>query len=204
MTTARKHKNAPFGIDTPHDSPRPVGSNCLPPRTAAIQRSLALPGKVDWAHFSHANTGRERAPLMAFMMMLAYSRQIYLRFFLETRMENFLRGQIGTFNAWGGVPGALRGDRSYTGRPKRITLALHFQQAILSFATHYHFEPRLVAVGPSDETMLMESAARYIHETFFLTCSYTNLDDLNAQAAECCRTVAPDRPFPAGSVTSGT
>lgn len=62
MTTARKHMNAPSGTDTPHDSPCPVRSHCLPPRTAAIQRPPALLGKiglVDWAHFGHVNTGRE-------------------------------------------------------------------------------------------------------------------------------------------------
>ncbi|MCB4342332.1 hypothetical protein LA345_00075 [Burkholderia vietnamiensis] len=54
MTTARKHTNAPAATDTPHDSPRWVNLHCLQPRAAAIQRQLALPGKlspVDWAYF---------------------------------------------------------------------------------------------------------------------------------------------------------
>lgn len=62
MTTARKHTNAPSGTDTPHDSPRPVSSHCLPPRTAAVRRPLALPNKlgpVDWAYFWQVNTDRE-------------------------------------------------------------------------------------------------------------------------------------------------
>jgi len=29
---------------------------------------------------------------MAFVMVLSYSRQIFLRFFADARMENFLRG----------------------------------------------------------------------------------------------------------------
>ena len=32
--------------------------------------------------------GRARRPLMAFVVVLSYSRQIFLRFFLDARMEN--------------------------------------------------------------------------------------------------------------------
>jgi hypothetical protein len=38
---------------------------------------------------------------------LSYSRAIYLRFFLNARMENFLRGHVGAFTTWRGVPRIL-------------------------------------------------------------------------------------------------
>ena len=41
--------------------------------------------------------------LMAFVMVLSYSRQIFLHFFLDARMENFLRGHVAAFQAFGGV-----------------------------------------------------------------------------------------------------
>jgi len=44
---------------------------------------------------------------MAFVMVLSYSRQIFLRFFLDARMENFLRGHAAAFEAWQGVPRVL-------------------------------------------------------------------------------------------------
>jgi transposase len=47
---------------------------------------------------------------MAFVMVLSYSRQIFLRFFLDARMENFLRGHLATFAAWQGVPRVLLPD----------------------------------------------------------------------------------------------
>src|SRR6202521_718542 len=64
--------------------PRPAGEAYLRLRT--------LPGEqaqVDWAHFGKLIIGRARRPLMAFVMVLSYSRQIFLRFFLNARMENF-------------------------------------------------------------------------------------------------------------------
>jgi transposase len=80
---------------------------CHRPRSAAeaYLRLHSLPGEqaqVDWGHFGHFVIGRARRPLMAFVMVLSYSRQIFLRFFLDARMENFLRGHVEAFTAWNG------------------------------------------------------------------------------------------------------
>lgn len=72
------------------------------PKAEAYLRLRTLPGEqaqVDWAHFGHVVIGRARRPLMAFVMVLSWSRQIYPRFFLDARMENFLRGHAGAFAA---------------------------------------------------------------------------------------------------------
>lgn len=52
----------------------------------AFLRLRTLPGEqaqVDWGHFGYVEIGRARRPLMAFVMVLSYSRDIYLRFFLS-------------------------------------------------------------------------------------------------------------------------
>jgi transposase len=62
------------------------------PKAEAYLRLRCLPGEqaqVDWGHFGHLEIGRARRPLMAFVMVLSYSRQIFLRFFLDARMEKF-------------------------------------------------------------------------------------------------------------------
>ena len=83
------------------------------PKAEAYLRLRTLPGEqaqVDGGHFGHLTIGRARRPLMAFVMVLSYSRQIFLRFFLDARMENFLRGHAGAFAAWNGVPRVLLYD----------------------------------------------------------------------------------------------
>ena len=80
---------------------------CHRPRrpAEAYLRLRTLPGEqaqVDWGHFGHLTIGRARRPLMAFVMVLSYSRQIFLRFFLDARLESFLRGHVGAFTAWQG------------------------------------------------------------------------------------------------------
>ena len=67
-------------------------------------------GQTDWGHFGHLEIGRARRPLMAFVMVLSWSRQIFLRFFLDARMENFLRGHTAAFAAWAGLPRVLLYD----------------------------------------------------------------------------------------------
>ena len=77
---------------------------------------------MDWGHFGHLQIGRARRPLMAFVMVLSHSRQIFLRFYLDARMENFLRGHVGAFTAWNGVPRVLLYDNSEkrrAGTPRR-------------------------------------------------------------------------------------
>src|SRR5664279_1877981 len=38
-------------------------------------------GQIDWGHFGHLQIGRARRPLMAFVGVLSWSRQIFVRFF---------------------------------------------------------------------------------------------------------------------------
>ena len=48
------------------------------PKAEAYLRLRTLPGEegqVDWGHFRHLEIGRARRPLMAFVMVLSYSRQ---------------------------------------------------------------------------------------------------------------------------------
>lgn len=73
----------------------------------AYLRLRTMPGEqaqVDWGHFGHLTIGGAKRPLMAFVIVLSYSRKIYLRFFLDAKTENFLRGHVEAFRAWQGVP----------------------------------------------------------------------------------------------------
>jgi transposase len=60
--------------------------------------------QVDWAHFGHVMVGRAKRALSCFVMTLSYSRALYLEFFFDQTMENFLRGHVHAFEAWAGQP----------------------------------------------------------------------------------------------------
>jgi transposase len=40
---------------------------------------------------------------MGFVMVLSWSRMIYVHFFSQRTQGEFLRGHVGAFNAWGGL-----------------------------------------------------------------------------------------------------
>jgi transposase len=169
------------------------------PTVEAYLRLVSLPGEqgqVDWGHFGHLQIGRARRPLMAFVMVLSHSRQIFLRFFLDARMENFLRGHAGAFAAWDGSPRVLLYDNLKSAVLERRGDAIRFHPTLLGFAGHYRFEPRPVAIARGNEKGRVERAIRYVREAFFAARTFVDLDDLNAQAEVWCLGLAADRRCP--------
>jgi transposase len=169
--------------------PRPVAEAYLRLRTLPGEQ-----GQCDWAHFDHLQIGRARRPLMAFVMVLSWSRQIYLRFFLDARMDSFLAGHAGAWAAWSGLPRIVLYDNLKSAVLERQGDAIRFNPTLLAFAAHYRYEPRPVAVYRGNEKGRVERAIRFVRENFFAARKFVDLDDLNAQAALWCAGPAADRP----------
>ena len=74
--------------------------------------------------------------------------------------------------------------------------AIRFNPVLLAFAGHYRYEPRPVAVARGNEKGRVERAIRYVRDSFFAARTYTDLDDLNAQARLWCEGAASDRRWP--------
>ena len=99
------------------------------PAAEAYLRLRTLPGEqaqVDWGHFGHIEIGKAKRPLMAFVMVLSYSRKIFLRFYLNAQIANFLRGHVAAFDAFGGVPKVLLYDNLKSAVQQRVGDAIQF------------------------------------------------------------------------------
>jgi transposase len=170
------------------------------PKAEAYLRLATLPGEqgqVDWGHFGKHTIGRAARPLMAFVMVLSYSRQIFLRFCLNASLENFLRGHIAAFATWNGLPRVLLYDNLKSAVLERQGEAIRFHPTLLEFAAHYRFEARPVAVARGNEKGRVERAIRYVRDSFFAARSFVDLADLNEQADAWCHGIAADRRCPA-------
>ena len=88
---------------------------------------------------------------MAFVMVLSYSRRIFLRFFFNARMDSFLRGHVQAFSAWGGCPRVLLYDNLKSAVLERAGDAIRFNPELLKFAAHHAFEPRPVGIRRGNE-----------------------------------------------------
>jgi transposase len=177
--------------------PRPAAEAYLRLRTLPAEQA-----QVDWGHFGHLQIGRARRSLMAFVMVLSHSRMVFLRFFLDARMDSFLRGHSLAFIAFGGVPRVLLYDNLKSAVLERVGDAIRFNPALLALAGHYRFEPRPVAPARGNEKGRVERAIRYVRNSFFAGREFTGLDDLNAQAATWCLGTAADRRWREDSATS--
>ena len=177
--------------------PRPAAEAYLRLRTLPAEQA-----QVDWGHFGHLQIGRARRPLMAFVMVLSHSRMVFLRFFLDARMDSFLSGHVLAFAAFGGVPRVLLYDNLKSAVLERVGDAIRFNPQLLSLAGHYRFEPRPVAPARGNEKGRVERAIRYIRDSFFAARSFTDVDDLNAQAQVWCLGTAADRRWPQDTALS--
>ena len=169
------------------------------PPAEAYLRLRTLPGEqaqVDWAHFGYVDMGKARRPLMAFVMVLSYSRKIFLRFYLNQQMANFLRGHEAAFVAWNGLPRVLLYDNLKSAVLERRGDAIRFHPTLLDFSAHYRYEPRPVAVARGNEKGRVERAIRYVRDNFFAARSWKTIDELNEQATEWSDGLAADRPCP--------
>ena len=168
------------------------------PREAFLRRRtfVAEEGQVDWASFGHVTIGRARRALSAFIMTLTYSRMLFLRFFLDQSLENFLRGHVYAFAELHGVPRYLLYDNLRAAVIARHGDAVRFNLRLLELASHYHFSPRACRPARGNEKGAVERTVRYVRDSFFAARSFTTLDDLNRQALLWRDEVAAQRRWP--------
>lgn len=169
------------------------------PQPEAYLRLKTLPGEqgqCDWGHFGSLQMGKAKRPLMAFVMVLSWSRHIFLRFYLNQKMASFLRGHVDAFECWQGLPKVILYDNLKSAVLERRGDAIRFNPTILDLSAHYHFEPRPVAVARGNEKGRVERAIRYIRDNFFAGRAWQDLDDLNEQATAWCTGQSADRRCP--------
>lgn len=140
-----------------------------PPVREAFLTLAFAPGEaaqVDWGEYGTIAVGNTRRRLSFFVMVLAWSRQMYVEFTCSQTMEQFLAAHINAFNALG-VPRKVMVDnlRSAVLRHPRGEPA-QFNPRYLDFARHYGFEPVACAVAKGNEKGRVERGVGYVKGNF--------------------------------------
>ena len=124
------------------------------PKGEAYLRLSTLPGEqaqCDWAHFGKLKIGHAERRLLAFVMVLSWSRKIFLRFYFGDSTANFLRGHVEAFEHYGAVAREVLYDNLKSAVLERVGDAIHFNPDLLSLAAHYRFAPKPVGVRMANQ-----------------------------------------------------
>ena len=178
---------------------RRVVARWRPVRREAFLRLSLFPGEqaqADWAHFGEVRVGRARRRLSCFLITLSYSRALYLEFFFDQTMENFLRGHVHAFQAWSGAPRITLYDNLKSVVLERRGDAILFNPRLLELCGHYHFLARPCAVRAGNQKGRVERAVRYVRESFWAARTFNTLEECNGQALLWRDQIAHQRPWP--------
>lgn len=148
-------------------------------------------GQVDFGTFQ-LPWGRRHALLV----VLGYSRLLWLRFYPRQTMQTLTRGLESAFESFGGVPQELLFDqmRSVVISDDRLSgHSLMLNAEFLRFAAHWGFRPRACRPYRARTKGKVERPIRYLRQSFFYGRTFLNDEDLNEQSARWLEQVANAR-----------
>ena len=129
----------------------------------------------------------------ALLLVLGYSRLLWLRFFKRQDMRTLFEGLEQAFHFLGGVPAELLFDqmRSVVIADQRLDGGPLVENAeFLRFAHHWQFRARACRPYRAKTKGKVERPIRYVRENFFYGRQFLNDDDLDAQREAWLESVA--------------
>lgn len=157
-----------------------------PREKKAYLRVEVVPGEqaqVDWGSFGSMRIGDAQRPVSCFVMVLSWSRVLFLDFALDQRIETFCAMHRRAFEFFGGVPRKILYDNLKTVVLSHVGSTIQFNPTFLAFAGSYLFEPTAAPPRYPQAKGRVEGAIRYIRHAFFYGRAFASFADLRAKAA---------------------
>ena len=165
-----------------------------PRRQAAFLTLAFAPGEcaqVDWGSFGSVPVGQTHRQLSFFVMVLCYSRMMYVEFTVSQTMEHFLACHQHAFAFFGGIPHKVMVDNLKSAVLKRaLGEAPVFNPKYLDFATHSGFTITPCNVGKGNEKGRVENGVGYVKKNFLAGLAIPDFSALNPAARHWLDTVA--------------
>lgn len=123
--------------------------------------------QVDWGEYGAVNVGNTRRKLSFFVMVLCYSRLMYLEFTVSQTLEHFLNCHQNAFQYFGGGVKKIMLDNLKTAVLRRlIGEAPVFNPRYLDFSRHCGFDIVACNVGKGNEKGRVENGVGYVKKNF--------------------------------------
>jgi len=165
-----------------------------PKRTPAFLKLAFAPGEcaqVDWGSHGSIRVGEAQRRLSFFVMVLCYSRMMYLEFTVSQTMEHWLSCHQNAFAAFGSVPKRIMVDNLKSAVLKRIVGAAPvFNPKYLDFANHYGFSIAPCGVGKGNEKGRVENGVGYVKKNLLAGLELPDFHAMAPAARQWLDTVA--------------
>lgn len=157
---------------------------CRPsPQQEAYLSLEFLPGQAaqaDWGEFGDVfGIGRK---VYCFVMVLCWSRLMYLEFTLSANFESFIRCHEHALAFFQGVPKEIWYDNLASAVAEHRRRLVRFNPRFSVYAGHHRFRPVACNKCAGHEKGRVEDGVGYIRYNFWPGRTFSGLDDLNAQA----------------------
>ena len=146
--------------------------------------------QVDWGCAGSVPVGGTRRRLSFFVMVLAFSRKMYLEFTLAETLEHFLCCHQHAFEYFNGVPQQVWVDNCKVAVLSRAAGSLVLNPHYLDFASHSGFQIRACGVGRPQEKGRVENAVGYVKKNFLHGLELTDFKIINPAARSWLDNVA--------------
>jgi transposase len=146
--------------------------------------------QVDWGCAGSVPVGSTQRRLSFFIMVLAFSRKMYLEFTLAETLEHFLSCHQHALEYFGGVVRQVWVDNCKVAVLSRAAGLITFNPRYLDFANHHGFQIR--ACGPSQpqEKGRVENGVGYVKKNFLHGLQLSDFQAVNPAARYWLDTVA--------------
>ena len=165
-----------------------------PKQRAAFLKLSFAPGEVaqvDWGEYGTIGVGGTRRKLSFFVMVLCYSRRMYLEFTVMQTMEHFLAAHEHAFAAFDGVPSRIMIDNLKTGVIEHLAgCSPIFNARYLDYARHCGFTISACNVASGWEKGRVENGVGYVKKNFLNGLELSDFSAINPAAQLWLETVA--------------
>lgn len=157
----------------------------VPRQPKATMRFETDPGEyaqVDFGYFTYLTPEGRKRHFWAFIMVLSWSRAIYVEFIRRADVGAFIRCHVNAFEHFGGLP-----QRCLYDNTKLVVLGRDdarrpiYNPRFLDFGLRLGFDIILCRPRRAQTKGRVESGVKYVRGNFWPSARFTDLEDLNRQ-----------------------
>ena len=168
------------GLTILKDHLRACRPGSVPPAYLSLEFLPGQAAQVDWGEFGDIfGIGRK---VYCFVMVLCWSRMLYVRFTLSANFQSFIRCHEGAFRFFGMIPQEIWYDNLATAVAERKKKLVRFHPPFFTYAGYHGFKPIACNPASGNEKGRVEDGVRYVRYNFWPGRSFVDVDDINQQA----------------------